>query len=73
MHNESEPAAEPANPRPIKDDPAARAEVCYQEVVEVLRRHRCRVQAILTPEQVGQTGPASRMLLSASWGVWPDA
>lgn len=49
-----------------------RAARCGAELAEVLKKHRCRIVPFLTePEPVGTDG--SRVILGASYGVYPDA
>ena len=55
-----------------EDEMRERAAACGAELAKVLEKHRCRIVPFLAPpEPVGNDG--SKIIVSASYGVYPDA
>lgn len=60
----------------IKDEAAKlsksdRLNACAQEISDILKKHRCRIQAyIATPELVGTDG--SKVMMAAAYGLVAD-
>lgn len=67
--------AAPLNVEPTEEalraDAKLRAEACNAEVQAALGKYSCRIAPMLTSEPVG-TGPSTRMLIGATYGILPD-
>ncbi len=57
-------------PPPDAED---RYQTCATEIAEVLRKHRCRIVAALSPPEAVGGEPTNKMLISATWGIMPES
>ncbi len=54
-------------------DAQARFDACTRDIDAVLRKHRCRIEAALAPPEAVGGQPISKMMISAVWGIMPEA
>lgn len=71
MTDKPDPVISKPEEEAMRKEARERAKQCMDEISDVLGRHQCRIQPMLTSEPVG-SGPGAKALMGATWAVLPE-